>query len=83
MVRTRSLRQLLAARLKELRLSRRFSQQTVAHAMGLHRPSYSVIELEIREVRLGELISLCLLYNTSLQELLGPALAVRFRIVRK
>lgn len=78
-----SIRSRIAQRLKELRYSRRFKQQDVATALGLHRPSYSMIELEVRDVRISELVMLAVFYDTSVQDLLGPALCTRLRIVRK
>lgn len=74
---------MLAHRLREMRTCRRLTQQSVADFLALHRPSYSDIELEKRTLRFDELVRLAFFYDLSVQDLLGPDLCARFRIVRK
>jgi len=54
----------------------------VANALGIHRPSYSMIELEIRNCSIAELSSLAVVYNVTVPDLLGPGLAKHLRFVR-
>lgn len=61
----------LGARLRQLRKSLGYTQQQVAEALGVHRPTISEIEAGRRDVTSDELFEFARLYVTSLSDLLS------------
>ena len=64
-----SIKQAIAARLKQARLDAGLTQAQAAEQMGLHRPSISEIEAGRRGVSVQELVNFSTVYKTCLYTL--------------
>jgi transcriptional regulator with XRE-family HTH domain len=62
--------------LKKIREYFEYSQQEVADALGIARPSYAQIELGNRKLSINEAISLAALYKMSVDELINETFGV-------
>lgn len=58
-------------RIRDLRLSHKYTQKYVAEAINVSRITYVRYESEIRQMKTGELIALSRLYNVSTDYILG------------
>ena len=73
----RRLADALAARLRELRSAKGLSQEAVAHAAGIHRNHYQLLESGLSDrkkqspanPRLSTLVALCRVYGTTVPDL--------------
>ena len=69
----RELQRSLGQTIRDLRASRGYSQETFAHAVGLHRTYISDIERGERNVSLHNLVRIANTLDMPLSELLGMA----------
>lgn len=63
-------RELIAARLKDIRVQRGFTQAQVATQLNVHRPTISEVEAGRRAISAEELFGFASLYGTSVSEIL-------------
>jgi len=61
----------LGEKLKALRLTKNWSQESIAHELNISLPAYSKIERGITDISLGRLTQIAKLFNISVIELLS------------
>ena len=69
---TVSLRRILSARMRELRVARGFSQETLAAAAGLHRTYVGSVERGERNISIDNIERLAVALGCTPTELLSP-----------
>ncbi len=63
--------QLIGNRVKHARINKRMTQQELADRLDVHRPIITELEKGNRQLKVCEMVELCLLFNVSPLDLLG------------